>query len=77
MIGLRGVTVRWEIDGSITPLRVAWEGGEAPVSSVGRSWRAPDGYHVLVMLGGPQVHELWLTPELTWRMREPSQRIAG
>jgi putative intracellular protease/amidase len=74
---IEAITTRWEPDGSITPLQFTWKGQVFVVASVGRSWRAEDGYHVLCMPGGDAVFELLLTPELAWWLREPAGRKAG
>jgi hypothetical protein len=71
------ITVRWEPDGSINPLRFTWQGQDYTVESVGRSWRADDGYHVLCMVAGNLVFELLLTSDLVWQLYEPAVRRKG
>ena len=77
MSRLEEITVRWEPDGSISPLRFTWKGHVHTVDSVGRSWRAEDGYHVLCMPGANEVVELVLTSELVWWLVEPARRRLG
>ncbi len=56
------VTVHFDQDGKITPLRFTWKGRDYPVESTGRRWQAADGQHILVMVPGGRIFELLFVP---------------
>jgi hypothetical protein len=56
------VIARFTLRGEIEPIRFRWHGDDYPVESTGRSWTDDQGYHVLVMIPGGQVHELLFVP---------------
>jgi hypothetical protein len=64
------ITVRFDVEGSVTPLRFDWQGTTYPVESTGRRWQDQDGQHVLVMVPGGQVFELlFSTDEARWFLK--------
>lgn len=56
------VTVRYDKEGKVTPLRFTWQGREYMVEGTGRRWQAQDGLHLLVMAAGERVFELLFVP---------------
>lgn len=63
------VEARFDVDGTITPLVLEWQGQRLPISDVGRSWATADGQlrHWLVMIAARGTCELCLdTSALRW-----------
>ena len=61
------VTARFDPQGNIIPLRFIWKGKTYRVDSIGRSWKADDGFHVLVMDGRNQAyHLLYIADKTEW-----------
>jgi hypothetical protein len=56
------VTVRFDPQGQITPLRFTWKDRSYLVESTGRRWTGADGQHILVMTGGGAMFELLFSP---------------
>jgi hypothetical protein len=56
------VTVRFDSQGQITPLRFTWKGRSYLVESTGRHWSGADGQHILVMTVSGDMFELVFTP---------------
>jgi len=52
------VTARFYPKGNILPLTFVWQKSTYKVVSVGRHWKAEDGYHILVMDPGSQTYHL-------------------
>jgi hypothetical protein len=64
------VTARFDTEGRVTPLQIAWKGSLVPIDSTGRRWEAEDGQHILAMLPGDRVIELVFKPvESRWYLR--------
>ena len=57
-----GVTVRFDLQGQITPLRFTWKGRSYLVESTGRRWNGADGQHILVMETSGAFFELLFIP---------------
>ena len=57
------VTARFDVDGTVTPLRFSWKGQDYPVEGAGRRWLDEDGLHILVMAAGERVFELLSVPQ--------------
>ena len=57
------VSARFIGEDMIIPLRFVWQGKTYRVDSIGRSWRADDGYHVLVMDHRNQAYHLLYVAE--------------
>jgi|MudIll2142460700_1097286.scaffolds.fasta_scaffold562992_2 hypothetical protein len=57
------VTVRFDTNGKVTPLRFTWKDIRYQVESTGRRWQAADGQHILVMVVGGGVFELLFVPQ--------------
>lgn len=57
------VTARFDLQGNIQPLTFVWRKRTYKVVSIGRHWKAEDGYHTLVMDLGNQTHHLIFQPE--------------
>lgn len=70
------VTAKFAQDGTITPLRLAWQGVAYPIESTGRRWQEQDGLHILIMVPGERVLELIFQAEkgLWYLKRLPSSR---
>jgi len=65
------VEARFDVDGTVTPLALAWRGQMLRISDVGRSWVAADGRlrYWLVMVPARGTLELCLdTTTLRWRI---------
>jgi len=65
------VEARFDVDGTITPLALAWRGQMLRISDVGRSWVAADGRlrYWLVMVPARGTFELRLDMmTLRWRI---------
>ena len=65
------VEARFDADGTITPLALAWRGQMLRIGDVGRSWATADGQlrHWLVMVATGGTYELCLdTTTLHWRI---------
>lgn len=61
------VTAFFDLNGSPRPISFSWNGRTYRVDSIGRAWRAEDGFHVLVMTPGNRAYHLLLAlPELRW-----------
>jgi hypothetical protein len=56
------VTARFDAQGVIIPLDFEWRGRTYKVDSIGRSWNAKDGYHILVMDRRNQAFHLIFKP---------------
>jgi hypothetical protein len=56
------VTVRFDTQGQITPLRFTRKGGSYLVESTGRRWNGADGQHILVMASSGDMFELVFAP---------------
>jgi hypothetical protein len=56
------VTVRFDPQGQITPLRFTWKHHSYLVESTGRHWTGEDGQHILVMTGSGGMFELLFKP---------------
>ena len=52
------VTARFDPKGNILPLTFVWQKRTYKVLSIGRHWKAEDGYHTLVMDPGFQTYHL-------------------
>src|SRR5512136_2149649 len=52
------ITVRFDPQGQVTPLRFTWKGRRFLVESTGRQWTGADGQHILVMTGSGAMFEL-------------------
>jgi hypothetical protein len=65
------VTVRFDLQGQITPLRFTLKGHSYLVESTGRRWTGADGQHILVMTGNGDMFELLFLPgEGRWYLRQ-------
>jgi hypothetical protein len=65
-----GITIRFNIDGQIEPLRLTWRGHDYPVTSTGRRWDDEQGKHILIMVPGDKVYEILFVPEeVRWYLR--------
>jgi hypothetical protein len=65
------ITIRFNIDGQIDPLRFTWKGREYPVTSTGRRWKDEQGEHILIMVPGDIVYEILFIPtEARWYLRQ-------
>ena len=63
------VTARFDPEGKITPISFVWRGRVYPVESIGRSWEARDGLHMLVMVPGNRAYHLIYNPQdKTWKL---------
>jgi hypothetical protein len=73
------VTVRFDPQGQITPLRFTWKGCSYLVESTGRHWTGANGLHILVMTSRSDMFELVFTPgESRWYMGQAAlTRIAA
>ena len=58
------VTARFDAYGKISPLGFVWEGHTYRVESIGRTWQANDGIHVLVMTRGDKAYHLLFKPDI-------------
>lgn len=56
------VTVRFDCEGKMTPLRFTWKDSDYLVESTGRRWETSEGKHVLVMTSDGRIFELIFTP---------------
>ncbi len=56
------VTVRFDLQGQITPLRFTWKRRSYLVESTGRRWNGADGQHILVMGNSGELFELLFAP---------------
>jgi hypothetical protein len=56
------VTVRFDPQGQIYPLRFTWKGRSYLVESTGRRWHGAHGQHILVMTGSGELFELVFSP---------------
>jgi hypothetical protein len=69
------VTARFDAQGTITPLRFTWKGGNYHVESTGRRWQDEDGQHILVMVSNGQIYELTFKgEERRWYLRQAGPR---
>ena len=57
------VTARFLPGGRVFPQKFIWQGNTYHVDSIGRSWNAKDGYHILVMDKETRVFQLVFNPE--------------
>jgi len=57
------VTARFDAHGKITPLGFVWKGRVNRVESIGRNWKADDGFHILVMTRGNKAYHLLFKPD--------------
>ncbi len=65
------VTVQFNAQGEVTPLRFSWNGADYLVESTGRSWDDDEGRHVLVMTPGSRTYELILAlPACRWFLKQ-------
>ena len=61
------VTARFDAHGKITPLRFVRKRRTYQVESIGRSWEAFDGVHILVINRRNEVYHLLFKPdEVCW-----------
>jgi hypothetical protein len=56
------VTARFDANGKITPVKFTRQGVACRVESIGRSWQANDGVHILVMTPENKVYHLLFKP---------------
>jgi hypothetical protein len=69
------VEVRFEADGSVSPLAFVWRGRRHRVASLRRRGEVEGQQHFLVMTPEEKVFELTYAPEQgTWQIRERSAR---
>lgn len=71
------VEARFDADGTITPLTIAWRGQMLPIGDVGRSWTSTGGTlrYWLVMVPTLGTLELCLdTAALLWRITRAWKR---
>lgn len=52
------VTVRFDEQGTVTPIHFTWKGGIYRVESTGRHWQDNSGQHILVMVSSGHIYEL-------------------
>ena len=57
------VTARFDAHGQINPLGFVWKGRSYRVESIGRTWKADDGIHILVMTIRNRVYHLLFKPD--------------
>jgi hypothetical protein len=63
-----GVECRFDPDGRVHVRRVHMD-DQWQAAAQGRQWQDESGRHVLVMLPGERIVELWLSvQDLTWRL---------
>ena len=61
------VTSQLDPKGNLIPIRFTWKGQTYRVDSIGRSWQADDGFHVLVMdMRNQAYHLLHIADKSTW-----------
>ena len=61
------VTARFGMQGQIIPLSFVWKGRAYRPESIGRSWQAEDGFHILVMDHRNQAfHLLFIYDTMSW-----------
>jgi hypothetical protein len=72
------VTVHFDEQGGLTPLRFTWQGREYQVESTGRRWYTAIGQHILVMAGAGRLFELiFLADAGRWLLaRKGAERVA-
>ncbi len=73
------VTARFNTDGKIIPISFLWKGSTYPVESTGRSWADEKGQHILVMVPGGHIYELFFaSAEHRWYLSQvgPGRTIA-
>ena len=63
------VTVHFDENGRLTPLKFTWRGHTYTVASTGRRWDDDEGHHLLVMLPTGAVYELLLAPDHRWYLK--------
>ncbi len=57
------VTARFDAQGHITPLGFVWKGRAYRVESIGRTWKAGDGIHILVLTRRNRAYHLLFKPD--------------
>lgn len=66
------VTVRFSLQGEITPLAFSTHGTRIPIHGLGRRWQDESGHHFLVMAPEGQVVALHFRPgEGRWYLQRP------
>jgi len=64
------ITVRFNIEGQIEPLKFTWKGHNYLVTSTGRRWEDEQGKHILIMAPGDKVYEILFVPvDARWYLR--------
>ena len=58
------VTARFDTQNQIIPLSFVWNSRIYRLESIGRSWKAEDGFHILVMDHKNQAYHLLFNPEM-------------
>ncbi len=56
------VTVRFDLQGQITPINFTWKDQTYPVISTGRRWSDGQTIHILVMIPSQRIFELVYAP---------------
>ena len=59
------VTARFDPKGKIIPISFVWGVRAYRIDSIGRSWQAKDGFHILVMTPRNQAYHLLFVSETT------------
>lgn len=68
------VTVRFDLDGRMQPIKFTWLGSQIPVASTGRRWKDDAGQHILVMDHQAIAYELiFSSGEMRWFLRNPGR----
>jgi hypothetical protein len=68
------VTARFDPQGEITPLTIIKDHKEIPISGIGRRWSDARGVHILVMVPGEQIYDLFFaSSENRWYLGHPGQ----
>ena len=68
------VTAHFNARGQIKPSRFVWAGKTYQVDSVGRTWTAKDGLHILVIAAENQVfHFMFIPQEGSWHLLSGSE----
>ena len=61
------VTVRFNTQGKVVPISFVWKGRVYRAESIGRSWQAEDGFHILVMdYRNRAYHLVFVHNEMSW-----------
>ena len=72
------ITVRFDEQGTITPLHFTWKGNVQRVEATGRRWSDTVGQHILVMVTDGRIYELtFMSGDGRWYVRhgEPEHKF--